>query len=341
LRPYRQYPTGRRADRRPGSATARTGWRSGGSFRGLALGLGCDRGDKWGTPAQPTEDEVVRRLTTPNAERVWHVQVLDGTLPTLTLADGVLEKGPLLEWTDYAIRARYRDDQGDCGLFSPWSAAREFRTDDGSSVLFDESVVRDFYLEIPPESWAPINAQAKPPGCVPFQRNYYTGTLTYEGQVFAGVGIKTKGGCGSARDLSGKASFVVNLEWDDPQVPGCPAPRRLLGENHFTFNNGVQDKSATHERLAYPIYRSLGLPAPRAASVRLFVNGQLWGLYTHVETIDRRFLARWYPNNDGMLYEGTYWCDLISANLPPTDFDDSKCLTREFSPDACNVPPPR
>jgi hypothetical protein len=117
----------------------------------------------------------------------------------------------------------------------------------------------------------------------------------------------------------------------------APASAGLLGEKHFTFNNGVQDRSASNERLGYPIFRALGVPAPRAASVRLFVNDELWGLYTHVETIDRRFLARWFADNDGMLYEGTYWCDLIPENVPPTD-DDSGCLTREFTPDPCTPP---
>ncbi len=47
------------------------------ALRGLEVnrfGLGCDREDKWGKPDQPTLDEVIRKLTTPNAERIWHVR---------------------------------------------------------------------------------------------------------------------------------------------------------------------------------------------------------------------------------------------------------------------------
>ncbi len=47
------------------------------ALRGLEVsrfGLGCDRGDKWGTPDQPSESEVIRKLTTPNAERIWFVR---------------------------------------------------------------------------------------------------------------------------------------------------------------------------------------------------------------------------------------------------------------------------
>ncbi len=276
-------------------------------------------------------------------ERVWHAERIGDTLAPLGLADGSFDAGPdgaLADWKDHVVRLRYRDERGSCSAFSEWSPDLQFRTDDGSTALFADDTIHDFYLDIGPESWNAINAQANPPGCVPYSRDYYTGTLRFGDQTFPGVGIKTKGGCGSSRDLNGKASFKINLEWDDPEVDGCPAERRLLGEKSFTFNNGVQDRSASNERLGYPIFRALGIPAPRAASVRIFVNDELWGLYTHVETIDRRFLSRWFANNDGMLYEGTYWCDLTPNNVPPSDDDDSYCLTREFSPNPCTAPAP-
>jgi len=147
------------------------------------------------------------------------------------------------------------------------------------------------------------------------------------------------GGCGSSRSLDGKAGLKINLEWDDPDLPGCPAPRRIHGQKHFTLNNQVQDPSAMHERLGYRFYRALDVPTPRAAPIRVFVNGEPYGLYLNVETIDRRFLAHRFASEDGMLYEATYYCDLVPANVPPAD-EDSYCLTREFAPDACSSPDP-
>ena len=47
------------------------------ALRGLEVGrfgLGCDRADKWGTPDQPTEAEVIGKLMTPNWERIWHIR---------------------------------------------------------------------------------------------------------------------------------------------------------------------------------------------------------------------------------------------------------------------------
>jgi hypothetical protein len=280
-------------------------------------------------------------------ERVWAAAPSgDPTkLTRVTLADGqlfgsALANGGLYDWTDYSVRVRYRDSSDGCGTaWSEWSADLPFRTDDGSSYLFDPNAVRDVYLDIPPSSYTAMDAEAVPPGCVPYTRNYYAGTLTYEGQVFADVGLHVKGGCGSARHLNGKASFRVSIDWDNPALPGCPAERRLLGQKHLVLNNNVQDWSMIHERLGYGIYRQLGIGAPRAVHVRVHVNGEYWGVYTLVEAIDRRFLERWFESNQGMLYEGTYWCDLIPGNVPPGT-DDSYCLTREFSPDLCSSPNP-
>ena len=47
------------------------------ALRGLEVGrfgLGCDPKDAWGTPRQPSEDEIKARLATPNADRVWAIR---------------------------------------------------------------------------------------------------------------------------------------------------------------------------------------------------------------------------------------------------------------------------
>src|SRR5213082_2914069 len=47
------------------------------ALRGLEVGrfgLGCDRGDRWGTPQQPGMEEILNKLAVPNAERVWFIR---------------------------------------------------------------------------------------------------------------------------------------------------------------------------------------------------------------------------------------------------------------------------
>ncbi len=221
---------------------------------------------------------------------------------------------------------------------------------DPGAYLFEPALVHDYYLEIPEASWEGIDAQAMPTGCealadpnlmgpydITAPRRYYTGTLRFEDQVFEGVGIRTKGSCGSSRTLYGKPSFKVSLAWDDPDVPGCPIERRLHGLKSLTFNNAVQDWSYVRERLGYALYAAMGVPAPRLAHARLFVNGELFGVYVHLETINRQFLKRWFSSNDGMMYEASYVCDLVPDFIPEGD-GESICWQREFDSDACDTP---
>jgi CotH kinase protein len=278
--------------------------------------------------------------------RVWRAETSEpDQLTRVSLTDGVFEvgDGALDQWADYQVVARYRDS-AECSAWSEWSAPRRFRTDDGSTFWFGSgsgasgaAAIRDVRIEIPQASWDLINAQAVPPGCVPFLREYYPGSVELDGERFDGIGVRTKGGCGSARTLDGKASFKINLSWNDPAEPGCPAERRSHGLKRLTLNNMVQDRSYVHERLAYRFYQLMGVPTPRANHARVFVNGELWGLYANVETIDRRFLSRWFDSNDGMLYEGTYSCDLVPQNVPPGE-EDTFCLSRKFHPNECEPP---
>jgi hypothetical protein len=212
---------------------------------------------------------------------------------------------------------------------------------DPSDALFDPTVIRTLDLRFTAEVAAALDAEAVQTECGPNARAYHPATLELEGETYA-IGLKTKGNCGSSRGLAGKPGWKISTTWDDPAVPGCPAERRILGVKHLTLNAMIQDASFVHEQLAYQLYRGLGVPAPRAAYVRVRVNDEPTGLYLHLETTDRRMLGRWFGSNDGMMYEGTFLCDLVPGNLPPSadHADDlAQCLGREFTTDACDGAP--
>ena len=64
------------------------------------------------------------------------------------------------------------------------------------------------------------------------------------------------------------------------------------------------DDSRLKERLAYDLYRAMGIVAPRAAWAVIRVNGELQGVYGMVEEVDGRFTAnRWPDHLDGNLYK--------------------------------------
>src|SRR5690606_36675969 len=213
-------------------------------------------------------------------------------------------------------------------------------------VLFDPTIVRRIDIRIPtedgpPSTWELIDEQARLRQCEAITRNYYLGAVTIDGAEFADVGVRTKGGCGSSVSLAQKASFKVHLSWDsDPTDQICPATRRYLGRKRLTLNNGRQDNTALHEHLTYQFYRMAGVPAPKTAAAQVYVNDEYYGLYQLIEGVDRDFIERRFAadNGKGMMYEGAYWCDLLTGDGDP--LADGGCWEREFELDACSVPAP-
>lgn len=121
------------------------------------------------------------------------------------------------------------------------------------------------------------------------------------------VGVHLKGGWGSTRWLDGKAGFKVNVNY------GSKPDQTILGLKKITLNNMVQDPSMLHEAVAYRLFRSVGVPAPRVGYANVFLNGQSYGLHANIETMDKVSLKRWF-NSTRHLYEGSYFPDVTPDN---------------------------
>jgi hypothetical protein len=138
-------------------------------------------------------------------------------------------------------------------------------------------------------------------------RTYQPGTAGVERQTFQSVGVRLKGRA-SFRTIDERAALKVKL---DEFVPH----QRLLGLRRLTINNMVQDPSWARERLAYLLYRESGVPASRCASARLTVNGEKWGVYANVETLDDELVESRFGKPIGNLYDTSkVLVDLAPAN---------------------------
>jgi CotH kinase protein len=106
-----------------------------------------------------------------------------------------------------------------------------------------------------------------------------------KGPLLADVGIRLKGGFGSARPVkTRKSGFKVRFdEFDGPQ---------FFGIKRLTLNNMVQDPSMVHETMTYELFRALGVPAPRTGYAFIRVNGAPYGVYLNIETYDEVMLPR-------------------------------------------------
>ena len=129
-------------------------------------------------------------------------------------------------------------------------------------------------------------------------------TFTFNAESYD-VGVHLKGNA-SFQDMSGKPSFKIDFhQW----VPD----QRFHDYERLTLNAMVQDASMSSEHAAYRLYDALGLTAPRHGYAQISVNGELYGLYGVVETLDEHFINHHFDDDSGNLYEGGYGADVLSG----------------------------
>jgi len=120
---------------------------------------------------------------------------------------------------------------------------------------------------------------------------------------------------GSFRPLTGKAAFKLKFKKTE----------RFLGLRKMTLNNMAEDPSMVHETLAYSLFRAAGVPAPRTGFAYLRVNGEDFGAYLDIETLDETALARLYgAGNTLHLYEGEFGTDVDAEGVPKYEMDEGE-----------------
>jgi spore coat protein CotH len=174
--------------------------------------------------------------------------------------------------------------------------------DDGNSdVLFTDDEIPIFEITVSQEG---IDALLESP------YEYVEASLTYNNVTYGPIALRTKGE-NSWRPFNQKSS----LKLDFNRYEG--GPDRFLGLKGLTFNAMNEDYSMMHERVAYRMYRAAGVAAVRANHAVIYVNGELYGLFTVMDTVDDLFLARWFEDTSGSLYEqhdGDYTDDYVQNN---------------------------
>ena len=175
--------------------------------------------------------------------------------------------------------------------------------DDESAFLWDGDVLRTFELLIKEEDLAILDAD-------PRAEVYVPGTLVFEGQQYGPVGVRYKGSYGAymspctsvtreSMDFSktGKCCLKVSFNWNNPEG-------RFFGLKKLQFHSMIHDPSFLRERLAYSLFREMGIPASRVVHARVIINGKFEGLFALVEQIDGRFTrSRFVEGGKGNLYK--------------------------------------
>ncbi len=172
-----------------------------------------------------------------------------------------------------------------------------------SDYIFDQSKLHTFEINIPATDYANINSD-------PTAEEYVEGNIIFDGEKISPVGIRYKGsigafvGCVSGpnwSDPSGfkictKLSMKIKINWNG-------SDSKFYGLKKLQLHSMNNDPTQMRERLGYWLFRSMGVPAPRAVHARLIINGTFSGIYALVEQIDGRFTRENFDDGKGNLYK--------------------------------------
>src|SRR5262245_42769104 len=155
-----------------------------------------------------------------------------------------------------------------------------------NAPFFDGSVLQEVRLDMNSRDWQTLKQN--------YQSNaYYPADFHWGSQAVRNIGIRSRG---TASRSEVKPGLRVDFDrYADDQT--------FLGLTSFVLRNNTTDRTNLRERISMLMFDRMGVPAPREAHTRLFVNGDYVGLYSIVESIDKNFLARTRGENDGYLYK--------------------------------------
>lgn len=161
--------------------------------------------------------------------------------------------------------------------------------------------------------------------------------VEYKGVTLDSVAFRTKGNSTLSQvatlssGSTGYSRFSFKIDTNE-YVSG----QKLLNHKKLNFNNNYNDPTYMRESISYQVMRDLGLPAPKTSFVNLYINGDLHGLYTMVEAVDKTFLENNFTNPDGDLYkpddadnEGLVGHDLVWIDAAYNSYSAIELKTNE------------
>ena len=176
-----------------------------------------------------------------------------------------------------------------------------------ANELYRTDVVPRIDITIPPDSLAAIFAD------VTSDYEYHASfAYTAPGYSVSGVevGFRLRGN--TSRN-SGKKSFKISF---NSFVSGT----RLQGVKDLNLNGEHNDPSIMRARIAWELAQDAGMPAPRVNHVRLFINGQPFGLYANIEHLNDDYVEHRFARDAGNLFKCLWPADLANLGTDPNSY---------------------
>lgn len=158
-----------------------------------------------------------------------------------------------------------------------------------SQNLYSDTTVLEFRIEFSQPNWQTL-----------LKNNVATesdipATLIVSGVRYDSVGIRYKGNS-SYNVSSDKKPFNISMDTYKPE-------QLLMGYKTLNLNNCFKDPTFVREKITYDLINKY-LPSAKSAYIKLFINNEYFGLYLHVQQLNKTFLKEWFASSSGNHYKG-------------------------------------
>ena len=162
-----------------------------------------------------------------------------------------------------------------------------------SDIVFDDTQVLEFYLTFDQGNYWELMLENYANGL----NEYIPATFEFNGEIYDSVGVRFKGNASMTNYPSNKKPFKIKFnEYIEDQ--------EFYGLSKLSLSNEYLDPSFLREKLMFEIINEY-IPSSRANFIKLFINGNYWGLYTNVEQVDQRFVEKNFGSDEcGNLFKG-------------------------------------
>lgn len=197
---------------------------------------------------------------------------------------------------------------------------------DSTNLLFNDSIIRHYELQFYFDHWKDSLEYYKSLSSEPYiPAKFICRDASGDSIVLDSIGVRYKG------------NSTYNFAGSSPKKPykfrfdKYRNKQTFFGEEYLNFSNGAQDPSQMREKLSYDLIRKY-IPAPRASYATITTEGQLLGLYTQVEQVDKLFLSRYFKKPDYNLYKaGDNGASLLYTGQNQTNYEAEMSLKTNTS----------
>ncbi|MCB0546943.1 MAG: CotH kinase family protein [Phaeodactylibacter sp.] len=173
-------------------------------------------------------------------------------------------------------------------------------------LVYRDDIVPRIDIFLPPDSLAIMLAPGNETSDYHWHATYVFDNGSIRDTV-ENVGFRLRG---NTSRYAAKKSFKVSFNTYE-------SGRKWYGVEKLNLNGEHNDPTVSRSKACWDMLRDMRVPAPRANHVRLYVNGENYGLYANIEHIDEEFAGLRFGNKDGNLYKCLWPADLAYLGADP------------------------